>query len=632
MNGVTRYVRSTVDRTMPNFNVIRGKAFTENFVAYDAEKQHWFELQGDTLVEYDVLTKKNSNEMSLTRVLEVVFPKFAEANSLTNSEQNFLKSVMFKGVGPLPEELDKFRGIGLTFGPSRPAYYFDIFSRFKWYDNGVPTLVFCDGYSGIEELPRSVASDMSFLNTNGSRVVLTGEGKNLITSAREKLDGDLVCYIETVSPNMGYVTNYCLHNVISMTSISGYGYVERIKGLDFHISGTVGVPDRPYQNFDSFQKCDEGLVLNVNGAVYKLKNVNTYEVTCGPKGGAYDSSNVFVSHMTNPHKFPLISGCVYECCEGTGFSVIKNIRYSRGACHKLAQINNIKNCPVFSEFEKFLVGAPIFVTPPPSLVCGNTLHNLNAAKGIVVPPMNFKSLSLKNFIEIVENLTVKGSTTVSQLLRSLTQFNIVMSISKILRLVMYAGCTYRSNTIRRMARVENLARCVTESRVRSQDEIVVAKCSRGEFPQIRSLFVYDSFLNRFKPKTVVLILRCGNLIFFTRPPHYDYWDFSAGGMVAWGETDDVAIRRETKEELEIDISFVRTSNIALLDGNEFNFKESYNEGVCWWSYFHVYEIELPECMSFRCGENRIGVWKNFKNVVPMRHDYDLFMSTVLKKI
>jgi len=627
---IRRYVRGTVDRTMPPPQSLYAKEMNDNLVAFDGEKEHWYELQGDSLVEWDVITNRTSNQKSLYGVLKKTFADFREVHKLNDAESNFLKSVIFRGIGPLPKELDKFRGIGLTFGPSRPSYYFSLFKRFDWYDNGVPTIVFCDAYAGIDELPRDVASDMSFTNATGGTTIVQGVGRNVITAAREKLDGELVCFIELVSPNMGCVSNYCLRNTINFSELPGYGYTEFYKGEHYHVAGNVKSIIRPFQNFDSFVDVHEGLVLIVSGVTYKLRKVNTFEIKISDKGMGYDAKGVFVNSLMNPYSLPLVAGTIYECCAGqTKSHVLLKKRILREGAHTNSQINSIINSPVLSNYTKFLVGAPIFVAPNPMFVSGKTLYDLKTAEGKILLKPTQKSLTLGKFVEVVVALTTKGSTTVNLILYELQKYSVVMTIEKILRLLAFAGCSHRSNFVRRHENY-NLMRYSQQAIVRSSDEIVIAKSHRGEIPIIRSLLVYDTYLARNRPRTVAFALKATSLVFFTRPPNYGKYDFSAGGMVAWGENDDQAIIREISEELN-EVTRIFTSDgetkkkMMTLRGKDYPIQEKEYNGIEMWSYFHFYEIDIVDEDNFDPGEGRIGIWRKPENV-PMRHDYELVLK------
>jgi len=604
---------------MPRPEPPRAKEMNENLVAFDGEKEHWFELRDGKMVEWDVLKNRDGNQTSLHKTLKVVFSKFASDNDLTEGEQNFLKCVMLCGVGPLPKELDKFRGIGLTFGPTRPSTYYSLFQRFQWYDDGAPTLVYCDSFAGVEELPRCVAEDLSYSDTEGKIRIISGTGKNVIASAREKLDGKLICHIETVSPNVGYVCNYKLDNCIVQSDISGYGYTEFLGGFHYHVSGSVESVHRPFQNFDSFVDVAEGLILNVAGVTYKLRKLNTYEITVSKQGMAYDFKGIFVGPLKNPKKLRVGAGKVYECFRDKNCSSILAKRLFRDSPHTLSQINSIINAPILSDYSKYLTGLPIFVAPPPTLITGKTFVDLLSAKGESTPEVQMRPLTLGKFVSIVSELTVLGSTTVEAILQAVSSYSVVMSVEKILRLIAFAGCSYRSNFVRRHPK-ENNMRFNDQAFIRSEDEIVVGESDSGVVPIVRSLFVYDTFLPRYRPRTVAFSIAWKNKVFFTHPPGFNYWDFAAGGMVAWGETPDQAIVREVGEELG-EVIVVHCGRVEFR-GASYLLKKRRFSGIEMWSYFYLYHIEIEDEYDFQLGEGRIGEWK-VPGGVPMRHDYEL---------
>jgi len=613
---------------MPRPDPIRAKEMNENLVAFDGEKEHWFEIRDAKLVEWDVLKNRDFNQASLYKTLTSTFARFSEDHQLTPGEQNFLKCVMLCGVGPLPKELDKFRGIGLTFGPTRPSSYYSLFQRFQWYEDGAPTIVYCDSFSGVEELPRNIAEDMSYIDTEGKTQVISGVGKNVITSAREKLDGKLVCHIETVSPNVGYVCNYKLDNCIVLSDITGYGYTEYLNGFHYHVSGSVESICRPFQNFDSFVDVAEGLILNVSGVTYKLRNLNTYEITVSKQGMAYDFKNIFVGPLKNPKKLRVAANKVYECFRDKNCSSILAKRIFRDSPHTTSQISAIVNAPILSDFKKYLTGQPIFVAPPPTLITGKTFAELSGARGEVIPPVVTKLLTLQRFVSIVVELTTLGSTTVDALLQALSNYSVVMSIEKLLRLLAFAGCSYRSNFIRRHSR-ENNMRFNDQAIIRSEDEIVVGESEFGIVPIARSLFVYDTYLPRYRPRTVAFSLRWKNKIYFTHPPGYNYWDFAAGGMVSWGETPDQSIVREVMEEMN-EVILVYSNYVEFRGASYFLRREKF-DSIEMWSNFYLYHIEIEDEYDFKLGEGRIGEWK-VPFGVPMRHDYEMVRTDVYREL
>jgi len=613
------YTRSYVDKTMPRPEPLRAKEMNENLVAFDGEKEHWFEFRNGKMVEWDVLKNRDANQISLHKTLTSVFARFAEDNQLSQGEQNFLKCVMLCGIGPLPKELDKFRGIGLTFGPTRPSTYYSLFQRFQWYDDGAPTLVYCDSFAGVEELPRLIAEDLSYSDTTGSIQIISGTGKNVIASAREKLDGKLVCHIETVSPNVGYVCNYKVDNCITLSDIAGYGYTEFLNGTHYHVSGSIDSVQRPFQNFDSFVDVAEGLILNISGVSYKLRKLNTYEITVSKQGMAYDFKNIFVGPLKNPKKLRVGANKVYECFRDKNCSSIVAKRFFRDSPQTLSQINAIVNAPILSDYAKFLTGQPIFVAPPPTLITGKTYVELSSARGESVPDVKKRPLTLGKFVSIVSELTVLGSTTVESLLQAVSSYSVVMSIEKILRLLAFAGCSYRSNFVRRHPK-ENVMRFNDQAFIRSEDEIVVGESDLGIVPIVRSLFVYDTFLPRYRPRTVAFSIAWKNKVFFSHPPGFNYWDFAAGGMVAWGETPDQAIVREVGEEMN-EVIVVHSGHVEFRGASYFLKRATFNS-IEMWSNFFFYHIEIEDEYNFQLGEGRIGEWKVPRGV-PMRHDYEL---------
>jgi 8-oxo-dGTP pyrophosphatase MutT (NUDIX family) len=609
--------RKLVDRTIPLPELPPLKQFTEGFVAYDSKTHDWYEMQGCTLKPYGVLRPKKSTMEAMESTLDRVFKAFSDANSLTLGEQNFIKSILFTGVGPLPKELDMFRGICITFGPVRPSTYYSLFKKFEWYDCGVPVVVYCDGYAGIDEMPRVIADDLSYINYKGEVVTLSGKGTNLLSNAREKIDGRLVCHIEVVSPT-GIVSNYNLDGVIKPSELTGYGYTEYVAGIHFHVSGSIESTHRTYQNFDSFTEVAEGLVVNVNGVSYKLKNVNTYEVSLDSKGMAYDAKNFFVGPVVNPHKLKLVAGRIYECRDGIKNHELLNPRITRDGAHTLSHINAIKNCPVLSDYKTVCVGLPIYVSAPPTVISGLPLKQITTLTTVI--DQKKRLLSLKSFVEIVKKLVEKGSTTVALIIAALTPYDIVLPVPKMLHLLMFAECTYRSNFVRKH---EGPALLVynEEAKLRSEDEIVVAVSNRGRVPMFRSLLVYNTFLPRAKPVTVAFVFRAKEKIYFTKPHNYGYYDFAAGGMVAWGESCDQAVVRETLEELGEVIKF-QTGTLLHWRGTAINYKKTIDDGIEFWSEFHKYTLDIDTEYKFEPQENRSGRWA-LPQGIPMRHDYAL---------
>lgn len=95
------------------------------------------------------------------------------------------------------------------------------------------------------------------------------------------------------------------------------------------------------------------------------------------------------------------------------------------------------------------------------------------------------------------------------------------------------------------------------------------------------------------------------------------WNFFGGG-VEKGETPEVAVRRETKEELDIDLK-----NPRLLLVSEHDYGEYIDRG-------YVFAHEFTEDMKIKQHEGRARAWHSIKDALKLNLSPDV--RTILEKI
>jgi len=490
----------------------------------------------------------------------------------------------------------------------------------------------CDNYAGVEHFSRDQFEKCSFLNREAqivptSTTSLVSNSEYLITGAREKLDGDQVCYVQVFTPQGEFIT-LSLEHTVFISHYDGSGYTEKMNDVEYHISGSVTAPRREVFTLDNFtSSVAEGLILIVGGCEFKIKWINTFDVESYGRV-IYDNSSRPLGAFLDPMGVLRPDG-VYEAYKDGSKIVISHMRPSRERGERYSQMGAISSAPTLSVFLPFMVGskffsphASLFVAGPiATMMCSYEIkHGSSLILNRAPPSTRYTSLRISELVAAIRYLTQLRSPTVHELVATFLAKRFVLSREIIFSMAAYCGCVFRSDKI--IAAKTNFVMSYKDATLRPDDEIVVASCMGRSRPLIRSSLVYGPLTDHYKPTTVALGIRRRNgLMFLTSPVGTDYKDFAAGGMASWGETPDQALCREVLEEMAMS---------CVIEGEKINFgsflgtyplKITIHDDVEMWSIFHFYEVVVEDHTKFRpLGEGRQGEWQN-PLLTPMRHDY-----------
>jgi len=606
------------------------KTITRDLISFNKKTGRWHERDSKGVVRLFYSGQTQDIHMrQLSEVAEREVVAYSKRHHMLPEEEQMMRSTLFWGEGPLPLELDCYRGVWLDFTTHRPTYMYAYFHKHNWYIRSFPVFPKCDNYAGVDYLPFELHSKIS--------------GK---TSCRETLNGELVCYIQ-LENILGDLVTYSTQHTLQETARKGYGYTEITRNGEFHVSGSIDIVKRDSTILECLTPEVLALVVIVDAIEYKVKWYNTYDVEI-KNSIMYDNSGRDLGSYRNPDRL-VVKDAVYEVADYGAYQKLVRIRYSRFHGEKFNEINFIRNSPTLSFFQTYMIGAPMY-HPTISLLLGGTVAvDVQKLSGGAFPVPNVhlcffsgplkdgtrvpKSLTLTTIVNMIKELTSRGTYTLQNMLKSsyLNPYNYVLSMERMSQIVAYAGCNFRSGKMIPVQQILWLDKFV-EATIRSTDEVVAATRStstRGDIthPVIRSSLVYDTFVPRSKPLTVALALvNEKGEVFMTRPPTVEYYDFSAGGMVSWGENAKTALLREIREEMNTVAIFQDDDTSMLIFGRKCSMRLEVIDGHDMWSLFTLFVAYMDPRTNYDgwsvgvLGENRVGKWVS-PSRVKMRHDY-----------
>jgi len=607
-------VKSDADDAVP-------KAFNKNMVAYNAQKQLWCEKVGDVLIWRKRIEKRDyvaeANYVHARRV----FRDFLKTCDWPEEDINFLRMSIFFGIGPLPEKLQRIRFSEMSFTYHRPTHYSDYYRGRDWWENGCMLTVNCDTYNGITHIPSNVATDLSYVNGMNKRKLISGTGQNLITGIREKIDGELLCVIETISETET-VHVIEIGNQIRYSEYSGYGYCEVENGVYHKISGTLSIPQRPYYTLDTVKRNNrEGYVILINGVEYKLKHINTYDVILDEDLTMRDITNCSLGQATDSDDKFIGVDFIYEVADDE-FQRILAPRYSRIRPEKQSLILAIKSSMTVSALSDQMIESEPRIAPEFAYYSGLLDQEISDLMPHVVGVFNvpkFQALTMLGLQDILIEITKSGYSDLATLFDRLSKFGVLLTIPRLRIFLSICGFCYKSHLIIPSKSIDlRLIRNVT---IRKDDELIKVSLGRSIMPNFRSLVPMECGYDHVRPECVMaLIQRDDKKILFTRALTHTEYEFSAAGLIKWGEYPRNALAREMTEELGIPCVSEVGMNEIWMGGIHASYDNYvFDKGELFAKVF-VAVIYVPDSFELKeLGEERVGTW-SLENPVPMRHD------------
>jgi len=169
------------------------------------------------------------------------------------------------------------------------------------------------------------------------------------------------------------------------------------------------------------------------------------------------------------------------------------------------------------------------------------------------------------------------------------------------------------------------------SRIFSSSERVWVTCDGIDAEMMRGCIPFGR-KKYWKMKTVISAIQCCDQFLVTRPAGAKKWDVSVSGAVAYGESPNVALLREIREEIGWNM-ILRDGPQLFLDG----------DGVCgvispidcgdpdYWADVVGYIIRVDERHKIDSPEKRETKWVDRKEllILDLRHDHVIFRNGIL---